>query len=54
MLLLMRRVGEVVRINRHILIEIKHAKDDEVTFAIHGADEEQVKNTSGEDEDKMG
>lgn len=41
MLLLMRRVGEVVRINKNTLIEIKQAKDDEVTFAIHTPEEKE-------------
>jgi sRNA-binding carbon storage regulator CsrA len=49
MLLLMRRVGEVLRINKHVLIEINQAKDDEVIFAIQAENGEELNNINTEE-----
>jgi sRNA-binding carbon storage regulator CsrA len=52
MLLLMRRVGEVLRINKNVLIEIRQAKDDEVTFAIQAEKSEELNNINIEENKK--
>lgn len=42
MLLLMRREGEVLRINENVTVQIKQISEDEVVFQIEGIAENQV------------
>ena len=41
MLLLMRRLGEIIRINEKIILQVKEIHADSVTFSLGGLDEKE-------------